>query len=219
MRRRSLSSFCGCTPGATIFYQRAQQVAATTADHLDYVAHALRGWATFTDAGLASAKPFEVAARIEAAADLMEQVHQLLDDRSVVPAAPAVLAGAALEEVLRGLVARSGAPVKGKAGLQSYAEALKVKGLIDKAAVMDVISIAASRNKAAHGDFEDVTAERVRLMADQAVNSNVGSRPSSATAKSHRMPWNRTRRVEPGVIRAASMNGTSAAAWLSMADP
>lgn len=51
--------------------------------------------------------------RLIAATDLMEQAQQLADDDSVTLIAPIVVAGAALEEVLRDLVELSEATVQG----------------------------------------------------------------------------------------------------------
>jgi hypothetical protein len=63
---------------------------------------ALNTWIEMVGAGLAEL-PVEAQARAAAATDLMEQVETLLSDRRVHPAAPVMLAGAALEEMLRSL--------------------------------------------------------------------------------------------------------------------
>jgi len=86
---------------------------------LQRVAGILEDWATYVEQGLADVVGPEARARIEASTDLMEQVQQLLDDGRVHPAAPIMLAGAALEELLRSLVITHTATVKGKAGLQA----------------------------------------------------------------------------------------------------
>ncbi|MEW1838537.1 hypothetical protein AB0392_11335 [Nonomuraea angiospora] len=88
----------------------------------------LDGWADFVEAGMAAIPSFEVAARVAASTDLMEQVQALLDDRDVEPAAPVVLAGAALEEFLRSRVAALSVTVVGKPSISSYANALRTAG-------------------------------------------------------------------------------------------
>jgi hypothetical protein len=64
----------------------------------------LEDWATYVEEGLADVVGPDARARLDASTDLMEQVQQLLDDGKVHPAAPIMLAGAALEELLRSLV-------------------------------------------------------------------------------------------------------------------
>lgn len=126
----------------------------------------LDGWADFVEAGMAAIPPFEVAARVAAATDLMEQVQTLLDDRKVEPAAPVVLAGAALEEFLRSRVSALGAAVVGKPGISSYASALRTAGDLSAQDVKDITSWAGQRNEAAHGEFEKLSRERAQLMVD-----------------------------------------------------
>jgi hypothetical protein len=82
--------------------------------------------------GLQNQVPLEALIRIEAATDLMEQVQRFLDDKSVHPAAPIVLAGAALEELLRSML-NPGQPVDGKPGLNTYATALRKQDRITAA--------------------------------------------------------------------------------------
>lgn len=156
------TQFC---ESAEILFEKGQMGASGA---LEGLANILESWADHVDEGFATSLPFEVRSRQEAATDLMEQVRQLLDDSKVHVAAPVVLAGAALEEFLRGMV--SGTPsavVKGKPGLQAYAEALKTAGVLNANDVKDVISIAALRNDAAHGDFANLSRQRAELMAQQ----------------------------------------------------
>jgi hypothetical protein len=134
---------------------------------VEALAQILEAWADYIEAGLVPAVPFEVQARVEAATDLMEQVQRLLDDKAVHVAAPVVLAGAALEEFLRSmLAAHPEAVVKGKPGLQSYVEALRAADVVSTQDVKDVTAWAGQRNAAAHGEFEDLTRARAHLMAD-----------------------------------------------------
>lgn len=155
-------------PGSR-FYEDAAEAANRwdIYDTLTGVANLLDLWGDFVISGLDSQRPFVRQARDEAATDLMEQVRVLIEDPGVHPAASAMLAGAALEEALRGLVEQHSAPVKGRPGLQSYAEALKAAEVIDRQTVKDVVSVAGVRNDAAHGDFEAVTVGRVEVMEQQ----------------------------------------------------
>lgn len=105
--------------------------------------------------------------RALAATDLMEQVQVLLDDEAVHQAAPTVLAGAALEEVLRELVEANDIAVDGRPGLTTYAQALYREGRIDRGTLKDVVSIAEVRNDAAHGRFEKVSLDRARVLVGQ----------------------------------------------------
>lgn len=134
------------------FYARALEAAKrySPAYGASTVVNGLRGWADFVNRGLAE-MPVEAQARVAAATDLMEQVEQLLQDRRVHPAAPVMLAGAALEELLRSLVDTAGLKPKGKPGIGSYASALREAGVISPQEVKDVTSWGGMRNDAAHG--------------------------------------------------------------------
>jgi hypothetical protein len=128
------------------------------------VAKILESWADYVDAGLADAQPFEVRARYEAATDLMEQVQGLLDDAQVHPAAPVVLAGAALEEALRALMASCDEQIDGTPSIAKYAAALRKCELLTRQDAKDITAWAGLRNAAAHGTFDDVSRDGARLM-------------------------------------------------------
>jgi hypothetical protein len=126
----------------------------------------LDAWARSIREGWAEVLPLEVQSRIEAATDLMEQVQQLLDDPKVHPAAPVVLAGAALEEFLRSRINAKGLTPSGKPGINSYASALQTEGDLSRQEVKDITAWAGRRNDAAHGDFSDLSRGSARLMVD-----------------------------------------------------
>lgn len=132
----------------------------------EQTARALEAWAAYADAGLAASLPYAARARVDAATDLMEQVQTLLDDTQVHPAAPVVLAGAALEELLRGLVAVHAVQVKGKPGLATYATALRSAEALTVQDVKDVTAWAGQRNEAAHGDFDKLSRPRAQILVD-----------------------------------------------------
>ena len=123
-------------------------------------------WANFVEAGMAEMPSFEVAARVAAANDLMEQVQALLDDQKVTPAAPVMLAGAALEEFLRSRVALLAAVVAGRPSISSYASALRTAGDLSAQDVKDITSWGGQRNEAAHGEFDKLSRQRAQLMVD-----------------------------------------------------
>ena len=131
------------------------------------VARQLENWAEFVEQGLAASLPYEAQSRIDAATDLMEQVQALLDDSAVIPAAPVMLAGAALEEFLRSLLATTTEAITGSPSLTKYASALRRANLLNANDEKDVIAMAGTRNDAAHGNFDLIDAARARLMADQ----------------------------------------------------
>lgn len=106
-------------------------------------------------------------ARITASTDLMEQAENLIAERGVHVAAPIVLAGAALEEVLRDLVEGRNLGIKGKPGLTSYGQALRTADVLGPNDVKEITSLAGIRNEAAHGNFEDLTPERAQLFLDR----------------------------------------------------
>jgi hypothetical protein len=90
----------------------------------------------------------------------------LLNNPAVVPAAPVMLAGAALEEFLRALLARTSESVTGDPSLAKYAAALRRAGVLTANDEKDVLAMAGTRNDAAHGHFDRISPERARLMAD-----------------------------------------------------
>lgn len=132
------------------------------------VAHALLGWINFAERGLIEV-PVDAQFRQAAATDLMEQVETLLQDRKVLAAAPVMLAGAALEELLRSMVDIVGLKPKGKAGIISYSLALRDADVLTVQEVKDITSWAGMRNSAAHGQFNGIELPNARLMA-QGVN-------------------------------------------------
>jgi hypothetical protein len=138
----------------------------TAHEYLERLARILDQFVDGRTAGLLTALPFEVAVRVEAATDLMEQVDRLLRDPAVHPAAPIVLAGAAIEELLRSMWHLAGSPaLGGKPGINAYATALQTAGVLGRQDVKDITAWAGLRNDAAHGEFGALDVQRARLMA------------------------------------------------------
>jgi hypothetical protein len=132
------------------------------------VRFALNGWIEFAQRGLVEL-PVEAQYRQAAATDLMEQVEQLLQDKKVVPAAPVMLAGAALEELLRAIVDTAQLKPRAKPSINTYATALRAAELITAQEMKDITAWAGLRNDAAHGHFERIELANARLM-QQGIN-------------------------------------------------
>ena len=132
-------------------------------EHLARVKRMATQWLDLAEAGLAGRPGERLDARIDSANDLLEQVQRLIDDSEVHPAAPIMLAGAGLEQALRGLAEAEGLTVT-KPGIGSYGSALRSASVISAQNFKDITSWAGLRNSAAHGRFEDVSRESARLM-------------------------------------------------------
>jgi hypothetical protein len=107
------------------------------------------------------------AGRLMAATDLMEQAQRLFEDEDVTVIAPIVVAGAALEEVLRDLIETSELDVAGQPGLTTYAQSLRSGDVITVDDQKEVLSLASVRNDAAHGRTGVLSRERAGLFLDR----------------------------------------------------
>ena len=108
-----------------------------------------------------------LGARAVASTDLMEQVRALNADDRVSPAAPIVLAGAALEIAFRAAVEEVGLGVPSQPGISAYASKLRSKGILTKQDIKEVEQMAGIRNQAAHGEHDALSVERAGLMEQQ----------------------------------------------------
>ena len=107
--------------------------------------------------------------RAVASTDLLEQVRALNADKNVIPAAPIVLAGAALEIALRSAVEELSLTAPNKPSISAYAKVLRSSDVLNKQDMKDVEQMAGLRNQAAHGEHEELSPERSGLM-EQHVN-------------------------------------------------
>lgn len=138
------------------------------------IADVIRGWVEQVRAGVALPRIVEAqGARAIASTDLMEQVRALVEDPSVSPAAPIVLAGAALEIALRSAVDELGLMLSERPTLTAYARCLRSNGALAAQDMKDVEQIAGLRNAAAHGHHDELSRERAGLM-EQQVNLFLG---------------------------------------------
>ncbi|CUR59665.1 hypothetical protein NOCA1190025 [metagenome] len=140
-------------------YMGAGVALAKLADLLDE-------WVQYAQSGITNFSVSPASARVEAATDLMEQVEMLLRDPRVHPAAPVVLAGAALEELLRSLAIDAGLQSPPKPSLSTWADALRAAGVLTQSEVKDITAWAGHRNEAAHGQFVELSKQRAQLMVD-----------------------------------------------------
>ena len=99
--------------------------------------------------------------------DLLEQVQALNSDTTVVPAAPIVLAGAALEIALRSAVEELGLTVPARPSIDAYAQELRRADVLNRQDLKDVTQMAGLRNAAAHGEHDLLSRERAGLMEQQ----------------------------------------------------
>ena len=105
--------------------------------------------------------------RAVASTDLLEQVRTLNADQTVIPAAPIVLAGAALEIALRSAVEELSLTSPTKPSISTYAETLRSDDVLNKQDMKDVVQMAGLRNQAAHDEHEELSHERSGLMEQQ----------------------------------------------------
>ena len=110
-------------------------------------------------------------AQIEIVSDFLEQANNLLEDKKIHPAAPAVLIGAALEEFLRNWVEDEKFSLETiKPTIDSYAKLLREKELITKQDKKDIDSWAGNRNNAGHGLWDEVKSRELINIMLQGVN-------------------------------------------------
>ena len=140
----------------------------TTESAVRQIGDVLESWADSVEEGYSPIVGADaLGVRAVASADLMEQVRALVADKSVNPAAPIVLAGAALEVALRGAVEETKIEVAGRGSISGYGKALRSADLINKQDMKDIEAMSGVRNAAAHGEHDDLSRERAGLMEQQ----------------------------------------------------
>ena len=134
------------------------------------VGDVISAWNRAVSSGQAQPRLVEsISARAVASTDLLEQVRVLNAEKNVIPVAPIVLAGAALEIALRSVVEELSLTPPTKPGISAYARALRSADVLTKQDMKDVEQMAGLRNQAAHGENEALSRERSGLM-EQHVN-------------------------------------------------
>lgn len=150
----------------TSFYEIAEKAAGTYIQK--HLATTMESFISFVKSGLYSGMSPERKAKLDVVSDLLEQAYVLLQNKTVHPAAPAVLIGATLEEFLRNWVEAEGLESGDKKpSLDAYCKILREAELITKQDVKDITAWAGTRNHAAHGEWEFVSdRNRVMLMLE-----------------------------------------------------
>jgi len=125
-------------------------------------------WTRAVRSGQAQPRLIEsLGARAVASTNLLEQVRALNSDKTVIPAAPVVLAGAALEIALRSAVEELGLTAPKKPGISAFAKVLRDADVLNKQDMKEVEQMAGLRNQAAHGEHEQPSHQQSDLMEQQ----------------------------------------------------
>jgi len=130
----------------------------------------LEEWIRMVRSGQIRPRLVDFSARAASSTDLLEQVRTLNSDLGVAPAAPIVLAGAALEIALRSAVEELDLTIGGRPSISVYARTLRKAEILNKQDMKEVEQMAGLRNDAAHGNHDLLSHERSGLM-EQQVNS------------------------------------------------
>lgn len=122
----------------------------------------------FIENGLMSNLSYEREIQIETVSDFLDQAYLLLADSKIHPSAPTVLIGASLEEFLRNWLEQEGIDLTTiKNSLDTYAQELKKRNLINKQDYKDITAWGGTRNEAAHGHFDEVSdKQKIKLMLE-----------------------------------------------------
>lgn len=132
------------------------------------VGDVLAEWIRMVQSGQVKPRLVEsFSVRAVSSSDLLEQVRVLNSNMDVVPAAPIMLAGAALEIALRSAVEELGLTCEGRPSINAYAKALRQADVLSRQDLKDVTQMAGIRNHAAHGEHDQLSRERAGLMEQQ----------------------------------------------------
>lgn len=150
------------------FYKAASEASGFPEYQGQTLTAVLENFIAFVRAGLHAEISPERKAQLDVVSDFLGQAHALLDEKGIHPAAPTVLAGAALEEFLRTWVEAQNLSLGSrKPGIDAYAGALREAELIDKQDAKDIAAWAGLRNHAAHGEWDQVADKnRVAIMIE-----------------------------------------------------
>lgn len=155
---------------STSFYKILSEinVRATDAYKSNYVLNVLTSFIQYVENDLLRSISLEREIQIETVSDYLSQAENLLNDKNVHPAAPAVLIGASLEEFLRNWLEEIGFDITTiKNSLDAYSSELRKQERITKQDLKDIISWGGTRNDAAHGHWENVNDKnRIKLMLE-----------------------------------------------------
>jgi len=155
---------------STSFYKTLSEinVRATDTYKSNYVFSVLNSFIQYVENDLLRSISLEREIQIETVSDYLSQAENLLNDKNVHPAAPAVLIGASLEEFLRNWLEEIGFDISTiKNSLDAYSSELRKQDRITKQDLKDIVSWGGTRNDAAHGHWESVNdRNRIKLMLE-----------------------------------------------------
>lgn len=155
----------------TSFYQLAKEAGGHPKIACASLNAVLESFIDYLKSGLDTGVSIERKAQLDVVSDFLKQSDELLQNKKVHPAAPAVLIGATLEEFLRTWLENEKISLGNKKPtLDSYCKCLKENDLINKQDVKDITSWAGIRNYAAHGEWENVKDRNVVNLMLQGVN-------------------------------------------------
>ena len=126
----------------------------------------IKEWTRMVRCGQVQPRLESFSVRAASSTDLLDQVRALNANKDVVPAAPIVLAGAALEVALRAAVKELGLTA-GRSSIDAYAKELRSADVLNKQDMKDVTQMGGLRNDAAHGDHDLLSRERAGMMEQQ----------------------------------------------------
>ncbi|HEY2321237.1 MAG TPA: hypothetical protein VGJ82_00105 [Thermoanaerobaculia bacterium] len=133
----------------------------------DFIEQVLKSFAEYVEAGMLGGVSLERSGELRAVGDFLEMASDLLARNEFHPAAAASIAGAALEEFLRGWATTEGLNIADRRGIEGYSQVLREAQLLSRQEAKDVTSWAGLRNAAAHGEWAIVSdRRRVELMIE-----------------------------------------------------
>ena len=154
----------------TSFFKTFSQINSTASDAFKFnrVHGVLSSFIEFVKSGLLRSISLEREIQIETVSDYLEQADDLLKDKNVHPAAPAVIIGASLEEFLRNWLEDDGFDLTTiKNSLDAYSTELRRQNKITKQDLKDIVAWGGTRNDAAHGHWDNVNdRNRIKLMLE-----------------------------------------------------
>ncbi len=156
--------------GKSAFYKQLLEVNQRWSD--DYIKEFTNGvlgaFIRYVENGLLEGISIQRRAQLDVVSDFLSQAERLLSSNVVHPAAPTVLIGASLEEVLRNWVEEANLSLGGKKpSLEAYGNVLREADLITKQDIKDITSWGGLRNHAAHGEWDEVQdRQRISLMLE-----------------------------------------------------
>ena len=152
------------------FFKTLSQInsAASEGYKIKRLEQVLTSFSEYVENGLHRAISLEREIQIDTVSDYLEQAENLLNDKKVHPAAPAVIIGASLEEFLRNWLEELGFDLTSiKNSLDAYSTELRRQEKITKQDLKDIASWGGTRNDAAHGHWDNVNDKnRIKLMLE-----------------------------------------------------